>query len=204
MTPATAATEWKIAALWPEISRSQLIPFPLTLQFDTQTAKLLASQVITNEEALLTAIFAGRTPRQYWNGPFRLPLSGPIYVTSYFGARRCYDCPDGAPPTTYHSGIDLAAEVGTPVHAAADGLVVFAGVLADRGNTIIIDHGLGVFTLYAHNSRLIAQRGWFVHQGDIISLSGNTGLSNGPHLHWEMHVSGPSVDPREFVARAFP
>ena len=76
--------------------------------------------------------------------------------------------------------------------------------LAVRGNVVIIDHGMGVFSLMAHNSKLIAQVGQTVQKGDVVSLSGNTGLSNGPHLHWEVRVSGPPVDPLEWVNRAMP
>ena len=83
-------------------------------------------------------------------------------------------------------------------------MVVYAGPLAVRGNAIIIDHGMGVFSLFAHNSRVIATVGQTVKKGDVVSLSGNTGLSNGPHLHWELHVSGPPVDPLEWVNRPLP
>jgi murein DD-endopeptidase MepM/ murein hydrolase activator NlpD len=100
--------------------------------------------------------------------------------------------------------MDMAAAMGSPVHAPADGRVVFSGKLAVRGNAIIIDHGLGVFSLFAHNSKLIATVGQMVRKGDVVSYSGSTGLSNGPHLHWELHVSGPSVEPLEWVNRAMP
>jgi murein DD-endopeptidase MepM/ murein hydrolase activator NlpD len=73
-----------------------------------------------------------------------------------------------------------------------------------RGNTVIIDHGLGVFTLLAHNSQLLVPEGQMVQQGGRVAVSGNTGLSNGPHLHWEVHASGPPVEPMEWVNRAMP
>lgn len=133
-----------------------------------------------------------------------MPLDGPIRITSAFATRRCYNCPDGSAPTTYHGGMDMAADEGTPVHAPADGVVVFAGKLEVRGNAIIIDHGLGVYSLLAHNSKLIATVGQMVKKGDVVSLSGSTGLSTGPHLHWELHVSGPPVEPLEWVNRALP
>jgi hypothetical protein len=180
-------------------------PFPSEIvQFDPQTAKLLDPAITSKEQAILNAIFAGRTPEQYWQGAFRMPLDGPIRITSYFATRRCYNCPPGSAPTSYHGGLDMGTPEGTPVHADANGRVVFADALADRGNAIIIDHGMGVFTLYAHNSKLIATVGQIVKKGDIVSLSGNTGLSNGPHLHWELHVSGPGVEPREWVNRVMP
>jgi murein DD-endopeptidase MepM/ murein hydrolase activator NlpD len=180
-------------------------PFPSeSLQFDPETAQLLDPALTTPESDLLDKIFSGRTPQQYWDGPFRMPLDGQIRITSYFATRRCYNCPDGSTPTSYHGGMDMSAVEGTPVHAPANGVIVFAGKLNVRGNAIIIDHGLGVYSLFAHNSRLIATVGQSVKKGEVISLSGNTGLSNGPHLHWELHVSGPSVEPREWVNRPLP
>jgi murein DD-endopeptidase MepM/ murein hydrolase activator NlpD len=180
-------------------------PFPSeSLQFEPDTAALLDPALTTKERETLDSIFAGRTPHQYWDGQFRMPLDGKIRVTSYFATRRCYLCARGAKPTTYHGGMDMAAALGTPVHAPAAGKVVFAGKLAVRGNAVIIDHGLGVYSLYAHNSKLIATVGQSVSKGDVISLSGSTGLSNGPHLHWEVHVSGPAVDPLEWVNRKLP
>ncbi|MDQ6693380.1 MAG: M23 family metallopeptidase [Chloroflexota bacterium] len=180
-------------------------PFPEEdLQFDAQTAALLDPSLTQPELTMLNQIFSGRTPTQYWHGLFRMPLDGKITITSDFATRRCYNCPPGTPPTTYHGGMDMAAALGTPVHAPADGKVVFSGKLNVRGNAIIIDHGLGVYSLFAHNSKLIATVGQIVHKDDIVSLSGSTGLSNGPHLHWELHVSGPPVEPLEWVHRPLP
>jgi murein DD-endopeptidase MepM/ murein hydrolase activator NlpD len=185
----------------------QVVPYPFpeeSLQFDPQTAALLDPATTTPEIDLLNKIFSGRTPVQYWSGAFRMPLDGPITITSAFATRRCYNCPDGSAPTTYHGGMDLAADEGTPVHAPADGVVVFAGRLQVRGNAVIIDHGLGVYSLLAHNSKLIATVGQKVKQGDVVSLSGSTGLTTGPHVHWELHVSGPPVEPLEWVNRVLP
>ncbi len=175
-----------------------------SLQFDATTAALLDPSITQPELDTLNSIFSGRTSEKYWDGNFRMPLDGNIRITSLFATRRCYSCPDGSKPTTYHGGMDMAAFEGSPVHAPAGGKVVFAGRLAVRGNAIIIDHGMGVYSLFAHNSRLIAQVGQVIKKGDIISLSGNTGLSNGPHLHWELHVSGPPVEPLEWVNRVMP
>src|SRR4051812_16037982 len=112
-------------------------PFPSeSLQFDPQTAALLDPKFTTPELDTLDAIFAGRTPTQYWDGAFRLPLDGKVRITSYFATRRCYNCPPGGTPTSYHGGMDMAAALGTPVHAPADGRVVFAGKLEVRGNAI--------------------------------------------------------------------
>ena len=174
------------------------------LDFPDQTAKLLDPELTKKERETLDAIFAGRTPQQYWSGAFRMPLDGQIRITSYFATRRCYECPAGSKPTTYHGGMDMGVREGTAVLAPADGKVVYAGPLAVRGNAVIIDHGLGVYSLFAHNSKLVATVGQMVRKGDVVSRSGNTGLSNGPHLHWELHVNGPPVEPLEWVKRAMP
>jgi hypothetical protein len=174
------------------------------LQFDPETAALLDPVLTAQERDTLNQIFSKRTPIQYWRGAFRMPLDGNIRITSRFATRRCYQCPAGSPTTSYHGGMDMGTPEGTPVHAPADGVVVFAGKLAVRGNAVIIDHGLGVYSLFAHNSRLVATVGQAVTQGDVVSMSGNTGLSNGPHLHWELHVNGPPVEPLEWVGRTLP
>ncbi|MEO5951982.1 MAG: M23 family metallopeptidase, partial [Chloroflexia bacterium] len=180
-------------------------PFPSeALTFDQDTAALLDPVLTGQEKDILNNIFSKRTPQQYWQGQFRMPLDGAIRITSFFATRRCYQCPTGSTPTTYHGGMDMGTPEGSQVHAPGDGVVVFSGKLIVRGNAIIIDHGLGVYSLFAHNSKLIATVGQRVKQGDVVSLSGNTGLSNGPHLHWEVHVSGPPVEPREWVNRALP
>jgi hypothetical protein len=179
--------------------------FPVeVLTFSDQTAELLDPELTQKERDTLNRIFSGRTPEQYWDGPFRMPLDGLIRTTSAFATRRCYQCAQGSAPTTYHGGMDMGTPEGTRVLAPAAGVVVLAERLAVRGNVIIIDHGLGVYTLLAHNLRLDARVGQRVEQGDVVSLSGNTGLSNGPHLHWEVHVNGPAVEPLEWVGRSMP
>ena len=185
----------------------EVVPFGFPteyLRFNEETSQLLDPALTTAERETLDRIFAGRSPVKHWTGPFRMPLDGQIQVTSPFASRRCYNCAAGSTPTSYHGGMDMRATEGTPVHAPEAGVVVYAGPFAVRGNVVIIDHGMGVFSLLAHNSRVASTVGQTVAKGDVVSLSGNTGLSNGPHLHWEVHVSGPSVDPMEWVGRAMP
>ena len=95
---------------------------------------------------------------------------------------------------TRHTGWDQSAPTGTPVSAMNDGIVAFAGELDIRGNYILINHGQGVFSGYAHLSEMTVERGDNVTQGQVIGSSGNTGRSNGPHLHWELSVNGEWVD----------
>lgn len=130
------------------------------------------------------------TPQKLWSGPFIFPLQGE--VSSPYGIMRSYN---GGPVSEYHHGTDFAADEGAPVAAAASGRVAFAGALTVRGNTVMIDHGLGVFTSYNHLSRIDVQEGQVVTQGQIIAAVGSTGLATGPHLHWEVAVRGVDVDP---------
>lgn len=114
---------------------------------------------------------------------FNWPLYGDI--TSPFGLR------EGRP----HEGIDIAADEGEPIRAAARGRVVFAGPRGTYGNAVIIDHGQGARTLYAHCSKLLVREGDQVDESTLIALAGNTGRSHGPHLHLEVLYEGEPQDP---------
>jgi len=111
------------------------------------------------------------------------PVDGP--VVSGFGMRW----------GRMHEGIDIAATIGTPIHAAASGTVIHAGWLGGYGNLVVVDHGDGLATAYAHASAILVAVGQQVSQGDTLSLVGSTGNSTGPHLHFEVRVNGSAVDP---------
>ena len=98
-----------------------------------------------------------------------------------------------------HKGIDIGASAGADIIAAADGTVTAASYSSAAGNYVMIDHGNGLSTLYGHNSRLLAQVGQTVEAGDIIALSGSTGRSTGPHLHFEVRVNGERTNPRFYL-----
>jgi murein DD-endopeptidase MepM/ murein hydrolase activator NlpD len=98
-----------------------------------------------------------------------------------------------------HQGQDIACGYGTAIHAAKAGTVIFTGVMSGYGNVVIIDHGGGFSTLYAHQSRIASSQGQHVDQGEVIGYVGSTGASTGPHLHWEVRVNGNPVDPRGWV-----
>jgi len=100
----------------------------------------------------------------------------------------------------FHSGIDFAGTIGTPVHACGDGVVVQARYSKDYGNVVMIDHGQGLVTLYAHNSRLEVRPGDVVLAGQEISKIGSTGRSTGPHLHFEVRQYGQRIDPGRYLA----
>ena len=98
-----------------------------------------------------------------------------------------------------HEGIDVGVGTGTPVHAAAAGVVVYAGWMSGYGNIVVIDHGNGLSTAYGHNSSLQVGQGATVGQGDVVALSGSTGHSTGPHVHFEVRVNGTPVDPLGYL-----
>lgn len=127
--------------------------------------------------------------------PKLLPVA-PVRITSGFGRR--HD-PFGR-GDAFHSGIDFAGVVGTPIHASGDGVVVQARYSKDYGNVVMIDHGHGVVTLYAHNSRLEVRTGDAVLAGQEIAQMGSTGRSTGPHLHFEVRQYGQRMDPGHYLA----
>jgi murein DD-endopeptidase MepM/ murein hydrolase activator NlpD len=160
---------------------------------------LLDSAVSVEEASLVHELYRGFTPTRLWDGRFQWPHVGE--VTSAFAMSRVYN--DGR-RNGYHGGVDISGDVGMPVYAAAAGQVVLAAELQVRGGTIILDHGLGVFSAYYHLATIGVKAGQRVNRGDIIAQIGNTGLSTGAHLHWEMAVGGVLVDPREWAARDIP
>ncbi|MDA8100483.1 MAG: peptidoglycan DD-metalloendopeptidase family protein [Nitrospiraceae bacterium] len=121
------------------------------------------------------------------------PVRG--WVTSRFGTRTS----PFSGILKFHEGMDIAAQTGTPVVAAADGVVVKAGFSTGYGNMVEIHHGYRIRTLYAHNSRLNVKAGQRVHRGDVIAYAGDSGSSTGPHLHYEVKVNGLPVNPAKYL-----
>lgn len=140
------------------------------------------------EAAKIAALRTVRSPTRYWTYPFGLPVQSA--VTSYFGSRRSYGYGFGS----YHAGTDFDGEVGMPVVAPSPGVVVLAEPLVVRGHAILIDHGWGIVTGYWHLSSINVEVGQAVAAGELIGLLGNTGLSTGAHLHWELWVNGVAVN----------
>ncbi len=160
---------------------------------------LLASDLVEAELITVTTAWgATETPIQ-WRAPFVRPIGTEYATTSAYGIRRSYD---GGPYNTYHAGQDFGAPVGVTVTVPADGIVSWAGPLIVRGNAVIIDHGVGVFTGYWHLSEIFVEAGQAVSAGDALGLVGNTGLSTGAHLHWELRIYGIAVDPLQFLDEA--
>lgn len=125
---------------------------------------------------------------------FRLPLKGP--TSGVFGSRRTYNGQE----RSWHRGHDLAASTGTPIYAPADGVVRMARLTFMSGNLVMLDHGGGLTTVYAHMSEMDVEKGQKVTAGDLIGRVGTTGRSSGPHLHWGMYWQNTPIDPILWVA----
>lgn len=161
---------------------------------------LLDPELRRNEDAFLDTIYTRFSDTQLWEGLFQAPVTTTV-VTAGYGDGRSYN--DG-PIEIFHTGIDFAGGIGTPILAPANGTVVFSEPLELRGNTVILDHGLGVMTAYFHLSEILVSEGDAVTVGQPLGLGGSTGLSNGPHLHWDLRVNGVAVDGLQWTTTAFP
>jgi len=157
------------------------------------------------ENQNVIALTSPFTPTQYWTGIFTSPAVYPDQFTSKYGTRRTYHGL-GTDITIegFHTGLDFAGGAGLQIFAPAAGKVVFAAPLTVRGNATIIDHGLGVYSGFWHQSGILVNVGDMVEQGQVIGLVGGTGRVTGAHLHWELWVNGIQVDPLEWLNRAYP
>jgi murein DD-endopeptidase MepM/ murein hydrolase activator NlpD len=148
---------------------------------------------IRREAERLTAIFSSSSPARLWSQPFARPVRGG--ATSVFGRRSIVNGQLQDP----HRGADFRAPLGTTVRSPNDGTVVLAEELYFAGRTVIVDHGLGLYSLLAHLSVIRARQGDRVRRGDIVGRSGATGRVTGPHLHWAVRLGDASVDPLSLV-----
>lgn len=141
------------------------------------------------EAELLESIYGIVTTQWLGDGAFILPSAGEMAPN--FGERRIYN----NVPRSTHAGVDIRAPSGSPVRAANAGRVVLARDLYFSGKTVILNHGLGLFTYYCHFSRITVKRGEMVSKGDVVGLVGSSGRSTGPHLHWGVRIQDSRVDP---------
>jgi len=141
-----------------------------------------------SEQVVLNKIYSSSLDRFQFSTSFKEPMTS--LVTSLYGTKRVYN----RQKKSQHLGIDYRAAIGDQVPATNAGKVVYAGDLFYTGWTVIIDHGLDIFSVYGHLSKPLVSEGQFVARGELIGLSGNTGRTSGPHLHWGMKVQGQYID----------
>lgn len=152
-----------------------------------------ALERIGREATQLRALFDTVTGRR-WDGPFLKPVDH--RPTSNFGSRSIFN----GQPRTPHGGIDFMSPEGTPVRSPNAGQIVLAQDLFFTGNTVIVDHGLGLYSLFAHLSRIDVEPGQVVKPETVLGLVGATGRVSGPHLHWAVRLGGARVDPLSLIA----
>jgi murein DD-endopeptidase MepM/ murein hydrolase activator NlpD len=148
---------------------------------------------IKAERALKDKVFASSAAEPLWSGDFRAPVRAA--PTDSFGTRRTFN----GKLASIHQGMDFRAAPGTPVHASNSGVVVLAQPLYYEGNCVVIDHGLGLFTISMHLSRIDVHEGDRLVAGQLLGLSGATGRVTGPHLHWAVRWQDAYLDPAKML-----
>jgi hypothetical protein len=148
---------------------------------------------IKAEVDLKAKIFSASAAEPLWSSSFHAPVAAPS--TDSFGTRRMFN----GKLTSIHKGMDFRAPSGTPVHAANGGVVVLARPLYYEGNCVVIDHGMDLYTISMHLSRIEVKEGQSVSAGERIGLSGATGRVTGPHLHWAVRWRDAYVDPAKLL-----
>jgi murein DD-endopeptidase MepM/ murein hydrolase activator NlpD len=142
----------------------------------------------SREQIVLNKIYASSSKVPLFKSGFIMPLNS--YITSYYGTGRMYNNKKKSP----HLGTDFRASVGEAIPATNDGLIVFAGDLFYTGYTVIIDHGLNIFSVYGNLSELKVSAGQLIKKGVLIAKSGMSGRVSGPHLHWGVKINGQYID----------
>lgn len=176
----------------------------LQASFGTENLKLPKGMVdldpptlarVEKEQRQQKEVFDLSIPRKLWEGEFLRPVEGKIAGT--FGLRRLMN----GQPRNPHTGEDITAPEGTPVVAANTGKVILVGDFYFNGHSVIIDHGLGLFSMYFHLSKATVKEGEPVKKGEQIGLVGKSGRATGPHLHWGMRLNGARVNPFSLVEK---
>lgn len=181
-----------------EVRKRELIStdfdIPEQLGGNTPQAEHELTATLSKDSAILHSVTTQVSPEKLWGGPFRLPLEGNPVITDVYGYSR-----NTGSVSLSHLGTDFRATEGTPVYAINSGQIVYTGTLRNFGKSIVIDHGLGLMTLYMHLSKINVKSGDRTEKGTIIAKSGNTGYSLGPHLHLSVRINGLSIDPQKFL-----
>ncbi len=171
-------------------------------QYKSETIQVAPSKIKPNKKNIERTkreykeaidIYKSYSPKQYWDKDFITPMKSKI--TSVFGTKRVYN----NTLKSYHSGTDFKAAIGTKIHAVNSGIVRLASDRYYAGNSVILDHGQGIYTCYFHLSKIHVKVGQKVKQNEVLGLSGATGRVTGPHLHFSARVHGIQVDPMQLL-----
>jgi murein DD-endopeptidase MepM/ murein hydrolase activator NlpD len=165
-----------------------------------ELAPLLDPAVRAGEDETLMPYYTQFNEVQHWDGLFQMPGTS-HQISAGYGAARSYN---GGPYQIFHTGVDFPVPSGSPVWAPANGVVVFAQPTQLRGNVLIIDHGMAVMSAFFHLNAFLVNVGDPVGIGEVIAESGSTGLSNGPHLHWDIRINNVPVNALQWTEEQFP
>ena len=177
-----ARVNFKVEPLSRGISR-------LKVSYKTDTKR------VSRDYSLIRKVLRTYSPVRYYESRPLFPLEFFKRISSPYGVRRFVN----GKPAGFHKGVDFAAPYGGKIFAVLSGKVILARKLALTGNTIVIDHGWGLMTLYAHLSRIEIKEGEFVKQGEVIGRVGSSGRSTGPHLHFGVYLNDIAIDPLNFL-----
>ena len=191
--PLKVETEGKRVTLFVRVKKTPFGLQKVTLPRHMVELRGEALERVRREKGMLREIFSRIRSEPLWRGSFLLPLKGT--VTTPFGVRRIIN----GHYRSFHSGVDIAAREGSPILATNDGMVILAQKLYLEGNTVIIDHGLGLYSIYLHLAKAFVRKGDKVKRGERIGLVGATGRVTGPHLHWGIKLLGQRVDPMALI-----
>ncbi len=171
------------------------------LNLSSSTTDVITPEGRELEKQTMDAAYALASERPFpqWSEPFMQPIEGRF--TSSFGLPRRYVAGGNV---SYHFGADIAAPQGTPVYATNAGRVLVADFYPIKGGLVVLDHGASVYSIYMHQSTIVAKVGESVSRGQQIGEVGTTGLSTGPHLHWEMRVNQVATNPLTWVGKVLP
>jgi murein DD-endopeptidase MepM/ murein hydrolase activator NlpD len=181
------------------VTAAPYIEIPLTVPEKFVQPDAQAQKIIAADQEIKRKAFSNSAPAPLWNGNFASPLQT-APSTDSFGTRRVFN----GSLASVHRGLDYRAKMGTPVRAANAGRVILARPLYFEGNCIVIDHGLGLMTLYMHLSKFNVRTGQQVKRGQLIARSGRTGRATGPHLHFSVRWQGEYLDPAKLFLIALP
>ncbi|MHC6202510.1 M23 family metallopeptidase [Breznakiellaceae bacterium SP9] len=184
-----------------EIERRDFIAETLDLDRVLTDIRTVSDPQKTREAVELAALLAQSGTELYAQGTFTPPVKTQRR-TSFFGDRRIYRYTDGGTDSSVHAGIDYGTGAGAEVRAGARGKVVFARSRIVTGNSVVLEHLPGVYSLHYHLSSIAVNTGDVLEQGALIGLTGATGLATGPHLHWEIRIAGENADPDSLLSRS--
>jgi murein DD-endopeptidase MepM/ murein hydrolase activator NlpD len=183
-----------------DLRRREYAQMDIDLNPDLTSIKASPDPKKDEESRILTALLYASTPgADYLNGPFIRPIMEKA-VTAAYGDNRRYLYSGGGSSRSIHTGLDLHQEAGTPIKACGRGRVVFAQSRIVTGNTVVIEHQSGLYSLYYHMESIAVKLDEIVDSGQIIGKVGSTGLSTGPHLHWELRLRAEALDPESLIA----